>query len=79
MKHETNDELRKLIKQHGLTRPQVRDATCSATTATVDRWLVPPMKKGSPNPTFRHMPPCKLQLLKVKLLTANSENFSRKC
>jgi len=64
----TNEELRKIIKRHHLTRPQVRDATCSATTATVDRWLVPPKKDGKPNPTYRTMPLSKLQLLKIKVI-----------
>ena len=65
----TNSQLRILINEFKLTRPQVRDATCSARTATVDRWLVPPKKKGAPNPTYRTMPESKLELLKFKIST----------
>lgn len=67
----TNAELRDLIRKYKLTRPQVRDATLSATTATVDRWLVPPKKGRRANPTYRRMPPSKLALLKVRLASVS--------
>lgn len=66
----TNAELRDLIEKYRLTRPQVRDATMSATTATVDRWLVPPRKGRKTNPTYRRMPASKLALLKVRLASS---------
>jgi hypothetical protein len=75
----TNAELRELIAKYRLTRPQVRDATMSATTATVDRWLVPPRKGRKANPTYRRMPPSKLALLKVKLASASDARDNTGC
>jgi len=58
----TNAELRDIIKDYGLTRRQSAEMMM-CWKSTVDRYLTPPRKGRSKNPTYRRMPAFRLKLL----------------
>lgn len=62
MSNATNEELHTIIHEYGLTRREC--ATMMMTQpASVDRYLTPPKKGRSKNPTYRVMPAYRLKLL----------------
>lgn len=56
-KRNNNAWLKKFMKEHNLTRPNVA-AACAVSLSTVDRWLAPPRKVS-----FRSMPDMAVSLL----------------
>lgn len=68
-KRNNNAWLKKFMKTHGLTRPQVAKA-CEVNLNAVDRWLAPPRKVS-----HRRMPDMAVRVL---LLTLELEGFEKK-
>lgn len=62
MADQTNQELHNIISDYGLTRRESAEMMM-CWKSTVDRYLSPPRKGRSANPTYRRMPAFRLQLL----------------
>lgn len=62
----TNEDLRKYMAEHKLTRKSVAILCRCASKSTVDRWLLPPtLPDGTRNPGYRAMPAARMDLMKM--------------